>query len=499
MIRTPHDRARARVRAHVRAGARARVRAAAACAAAAALLGSGTAHATAPAPSPSVPSTVAITVHPDQIGNPLRPGFIGLSFGAATLAADDYAVTDLAGYLRTLGRGGILRVGGNSGDSTFWTSTGEVAPPWAVGTITPQKLSHLAAVARAADWRVVLAVNLKHPDAARAADEARYAQQIFGRSLLAIEIGNEPNFYFGSETAYFADFQTYAAAIEQAAPGIRVTGPDAETNHQTYLPAFTADETAHPTPGLAEVTDHTYPLSVCGGQTVTAAQLLGTSAVQYETANADALVSAAAALHVTPAMTETNSVVCAGARGVSDTFAASLWALDYSLLLAQRGVANAQFMDGTNAAGCDPYTPLCPTTGDLTPRPIYYGMLAAALVGPGTFVDVANPGATDVRAYAVRDGHHLTVVLDDGQDPATSTPKTITLNLGSDRLHRGRIISLTTSDPAGLAATTGITLGAQQVGPHGAFLPPRPKHIEVRGGTAVVTIQPGSAVIIRFD
>ena len=478
-------------------------RIAAVCAAvaaiAASILGSGAAHANVPVQQATAPPAVAITVSPDQIGNPLRPGFVGLSFGAATLAADDYAVTDLAEYLRTLGRGGILRVGGNSGDSTFWTSTDESAPAWAVGTITPEKLGHLAAVARAADWRVVLAVNLKHPDAARAADEARYAQQIFGRSLLAIEIGNEPNFYFSSESAYFAAFQVYAAAIEQAAPEIRVTGPDAETNHQAYLPAFTADETAHPTPALAEVTDHTYPLSVCSGQTVTAAQLLGTGAVKYETANADALVSAARALHVTPAMTETNSVVCAGAPGVSDTFAASLWALDYSLLLAQRGVANAQFMDGTNAAGCDPYTPLCPTTGDLTPRPIYYGMLATSLVGVGRFVAVANPDAADVRAYAVRDGHHLTVVLDDVQDPAASTPTTITLNLGSARPRNGRIISLTTADPAGLAARGGITLGGQQVGPHGAFLPPQASHVAVRGGTAVVTVQPGSAVIIRFD
>ncbi len=489
------------LRAHrVRSGARPRLQSAALCAIVAALLGSGTAHAAPPGQgSNPVGQTLSIAIHPDEIGNPLRPGFVGLSFGAGTLAADDYAVTDLAGYLSTLGRSGILRVGGNSGDNTFWTSTGETAPSWATGTITPGKLSHLAAVAHAAHWRVVLAVNLKHPDPARAADEARYARQILGSALLAIEIGNEPNFYYSSEASYFADFQTYAAAIEQAVPGIRVTGPDAETNHPAYLTAFTADETARPTPGLAEVTDHTYPLSVCGGKTVTIAELLGSGATRYEAANADAVVNAARALHVTPAMTETNSVVCAGEPGVSDTFAASLWALDYSLLLAQHGVANAQFMDGTNAAGCDPYTPLCPTTGDLTPRPIYYGMLATELVGPGSLVGVTNPDAADIRAYAVRDGHHLTVVLDDVQDPATNGPTTINLALGSARLREGRLIALTTADPAGLAATAGISLGGREVGPHGAFLPPRTSRVAVHDGTAVVTVPPGSAAVIRFD
>jgi hypothetical protein len=39
------------------------------------------------------------------------------------------------------------------------------------------------------------------PDPARAADEAKYARQIFDDSLLAIEIGNEPNFYYSSVAA----------------------------------------------------------------------------------------------------------------------------------------------------------------------------------------------------------------------------------------------------------------------------------------------------------
>jgi hypothetical protein len=452
---------------------------------------------TAVAPASTVSAaTTSITVQPGAIGNPLPAGFVGISMGAATLAADDFANTDFASYLRTLGHTGVLRIGGNSGDTTFWTSTGETAPSWAVGTITPAKLQHLAAIARSTGWRVTLAVNLKHKDAARAADEAGYAQRIFGSSLLAIEIGNEPNFYYSSPDAYFADFEVYAAAIEQAAPGVGLTGPDAETNHAAYLPAFAADDAAHP--DVAEVTDHTYPLSACGGSVATIPELLGTGAVRYETANTVAVVNAARQLHVPAAMDETNSVVCAGMAGVSDVFASSLWALDYSLLLAQNGVANAEFMDGTNSAGCDPYTPLCPTTGDLTARPVYYGMLAAALVGTGNFVGVTNPDAADVRAYAVKNGPHLTVVLDDVQDPAGNGPTAVTLDLGA-AFHLGRAATLATSSAAGLSATTGITLGGQQVGPYGGILPPRYTPVAVNGTTATVTLQAGSAAIIQFS
>jgi hypothetical protein len=461
------------------------------------LIGSAPVHAAAVAPADSASAgSLPITVHPDQLGNELNPGFVGFSFGAGTVAQDSYASTDFGGYLRTLGHTGVIRVGGNSGDTTFWTSSGETAPSWATGgTITPDKLQHLATIVRGAGWKVILAVNLKQPDPARAADEAKYARRIFGNSLLAIEIGNEPSFYYSSAAAYYNDFESYVAAIEQAVPGVGITGPDAETNHSSWLGGFAALEAGHP--DVTEISDHTYPASVCGTSTATIPELLGTRSVQYETANAQAALSAAAQLGVPAAMTETNSVVCAGAPGVSDAFASALWALDYSLLIAQQGIVNADFMDGTNAAGCDPYSPLCPGTGDLTAQPIYYGMLATELVGTGRFAALDNPDTADVRAYAVRHGHRLTVVLDDVQDPATNGATTVTLKLGSG-FGSGRLTTLTTSSSAGLSATTDITLGGQQVGPHGAFLPPRSTPVSVHNQTATVTVPAGSAAIIQF-
>jgi hypothetical protein len=472
--------------------------AAAAALAGATLIGSGSAHAASMTPVDGASAGgLSITVHPDQLGNQLAPGFVGLSFGAATVAQDNYASTDLGGYLRTLGHTGVIRIGGNSGDTTFWTSTGEAAPSWATsGTITPEKLQHLATIVRSAGWKVILAVNLEHPDPARAADEAKYARRIFGGSLLAIEIGNEPSFYYSTVAAYYTDFESYVAAIEKAAPGVGITGPDAETNHSSWLGGFAALEAGHP--DVSEITDHTYPTSACGTSTATIPELLGTGSVQYETANAQAAVGAASLLGVPAAMTETNSTVCAGTSGVSDVFASALWALDYSLLIAQQGIVNADFMGGTNAAGCDPYTPLCPTTGDLTARPIYYGMLATELVGTGRFAALDNSDAADIRAYAVRQGHRLTVVLDDVQDPATNGATTVTLNLGGV-FRSGRLTALTTSSSAGLSATADITLGGQQVGPHGAFPPPRSTPVPVHDRTATITVPAGSAAIIQFD
>ena len=476
---------------------RSRVAAAAVVAAVigATLVAPGAAYSATPAGAPA--DGVSITVHPDQPGNELHPGFVGLSFGAATVAQDNYASTDLRTYLRTLGHAGVIRVGGNSGDTTFWTSTGETAPSWATsGTITPEKLQHLADLVRGTGWKVILAVNLKHPDAARAADEAKYAQQIFGRSLQAIEVGNEPNFYYSTVAAYYTDFESYVTAIEQAAPGVGITGPDAETNHSSWLGGFAALDAAHP--DITEISDHTYPTSACGTSTATIPELLSTASEQYETGNAQAALSAAAELGVPAAMTETNSTVCAGTLGVSNAFASALWALDYSMLIAQQGIVNADFMGGTNAAGCDPYTPLCPTTGDLTAEPIYYGLLATELVGSGRFVALDDPDAANVRAYAVRQGHGLTVVLDDVQDPASNGATTVTLNLGAG-FHLGRLTALSTSSAAGLAATTDITLGGQQVGSNGTLPRPRSTPVSVHHQSATITVPAGSAAIIQFD
>src|SRR5262249_10976924 len=161
------------------------------------------------------------------------------------------------------GPGGVLRVAGNSSDETFWTSTGERPPRWSQGTITPASLQPLAAVAQGAGWSVILGVNLKHKDPVRAADEAKHAQQILGPALRAIEIGNEPNYYYTNDSVYFADFERYEAAIRKAVPGLRLTGPDPGHDHPAFLAAFAANEAAHP--DISEVTNHHYPLDACMG------------------------------------------------------------------------------------------------------------------------------------------------------------------------------------------------------------------------------------------
>src|SRR5256714_920349 len=163
-------------------------------------------------------ATTTLTVGTTQ-GPALHDDFIGLSFEAAIVAQPALSNGNLAQYMKTLGRG-VARFGGNFVDTTFWTSKGEKAPSWAVTTLTPGDLKRLKTLSTDSGLKVILGVNLKHRDPARAADEAKFAQQILGSALMAIEIGNEPNYHPNySPSKLYSDYQAYRAAI--AHTGIR--------------------------------------------------------------------------------------------------------------------------------------------------------------------------------------------------------------------------------------------------------------------------------------
>jgi Ricin-type beta-trefoil lectin domain len=463
------------------------------------------------APSADAAAPPVITISPTSTGTSLTEASAGLSFEASDLALPGFTAGDLASYLDTISPSSVMRIGGNTVDETFWTSTGETAPSWSIATITPADLTALAGLARASGWKVILGVNLKQYNPARAANEAQYAQAALGSSLQAIEIGNEPDLYsqYESDPAqYLTDFAAYVSAIRQAAPGVPIEGTDAAgAPNGSFQQAFVSAQKA--APQINELTNHYYPLtsSTCGGSP-TITQLLGTTVRDNEQSEADEAVAAAAPLHVPAVIDEGNSVVCEGQQGVSNVFAAALWEIDDQLVTAREGVAG-DYEHGT-VVQCDTakplfmyYTPLCAptaadaTAGDLAAQPEYYGLAAVHDVGTGAFLNLSNPVWADVRAYAVQHSNGtMTVVLDDVDDPSTTGPTTVQLDLGASY---GWASQVNLSASGGLTATTGITLGGQTVQASGALPAPKPAGFDVGGDTATVTVPAGSAEILTFS
>jgi hypothetical protein len=455
----------------------------------------------------AAPPIVAITQ--TSTGTSLTAGSLGLSFEASDLALPGFTSGNLASYLKTLGSS-VIRIGGNTVDQTYWTSSGETPPSWSIATITPADLTALNTLAKASGWKVILGVNLKHYDPARAADEAAHAVAALGSSLQDIEIGNEPDLYSqysGNTGQYLTDFQAYVSAITTASPSVPIEGTDATSATGSLQNAFVTAQAALSKPQVTELTNHYYPLtsSTCGGNP-TIADMLGTGARNGETAAADSATADAARLGLPAVLDEGNNVVCEGQQGVSDVFAAALWSVDEQLDMAREGVRGT-YMHGT-VLQCDTakplfmyYTPLCApsaaaaSAGQLAAQPEFYGLAAVHEIGTGSFLTLSNPAWATVRAYAVKhsDGT-MTVVLDNVQDPAANGATTLQLNLGAS-FGSAEQVNLTAS---GLSATTGITLGGQTVQSDGTLAAPHQTPVTVGGSTLTVSVPAGSAELLTF-
>lgn len=461
-------------------------------------------------PSPAATTPPTITITQTSTNTSLTPASLGLSYEAEDLTLPGFTSGNLAAYLKTLGTS-VLRIGGNTVDETFWTSTNQTAPSWSLATITPADLTALATLTKASGWKVILGVNLKQYNPTAAADEAAHAAAALGSSLQAIEIGNEPDLYSQYENntkQYFTDFKAYVAAINKAAPGVPIEGSDAGgAPNASFQTAFVANEQTLSTPDISELTSHYYPLSACSsGDDPTIPDLLGTTTRDNESDLALAAVAQAAKLSLPAVVDEGNSVVCEGEQGVSNVFASALWEIDDQLVLARDGVSG-DYMHGTviQCNGAKPlymyYTPLCAptaaaaTAGDLAAQPEYYGLAAVHEIGTGTFLNLTNPAWATVRGYAVKHTNGtMTVVLDDVQDPTSNGPTTLTLDLGAN-FTSGTRINLTA---ASLTATTGITIGGQSVSSNGTLPTPTTTPVTVSGDTLNVTIPAGSAALITL-
>ncbi len=436
---------------------------------------------------------VVVAISARRAGQSLPAAFVGLAMEDWTLTRHQFAHTNLRRYLLALGPRGLLRIGGNSLDRSFWTSRHERPPRWSRGTATPASLRALAAVLRGTGWRLILGVNLLHFDPARAVDEARIAARILGAGLAAIEIGNEPDRYGIAEASYLREFRRYVRALRAALPDVGIAGPDASSSGRRWLDTFARQQA--PAPEISLLTFHNYPESACGGRHPTIADLLSVAAEHSERAAAEAAVAAGRLDRVPATIDETNSAVCWGAPGTSDVFASALWSLDDTLLLAQSGLASVEFQG--RIAGCAPYSPLC--TGRhgaaLFARPDFYGLLAAQQVLPGVFLKLTNPDAATLRAYAVQAaGGTLSVVLDNFGGAAV-----VTLHLASSAYRSAAETVLRTSSARGLAATGAITLGGRQIGPGAALAAPVYRPLKVRNGSVTIPIAAGSAAILRIS
>jgi hypothetical protein len=457
-----------------------------------------------PQPVPAGPLTQASLIVTATASGAIGPAFAGLSYEKSKLYEPAFTASNsaLIGMFQRLGSS-ILRVGGNSVDRNVWTPNGPGQTP---GQIAPSDVDSLAAFVKAAGWQCLYGVNLGGAATgattpALAAAEVAYAAQQFGSSLLGIEIGNEPDLY-GHAGNYFAgnwslpQFLTlwgqFREAILASTPNVPITGPADAGNESTWTVPFGQTVTSSE---ITLLTQHYYRAN---GElpTSTAAYLITPDPTLI--ANLGILESGAQSIGVPYRMAECNSFYNGGASGVSDSYASSLWVIDYLFNCAQGGATGVNFHGGGDGTG---YTPIADNDGSVVgARPEFYGILLFTLAGQGVlFTTQISAGSLNVTAYAVKTssgGLNLIVVNKDLTQNLQLTAQLPQNASAATLLAMTQLTSGATGPD--LTATSGVTIQGASVNSDGSFSPSAAYTLSPSGSQLTCYVPALSAVLIQL-
>jgi hypothetical protein len=444
------------------------------------LAGLGTARAKS-TPAPAAQDVAVVTVSGGAGGQPIQPGFLGLSL--ENTAIIPYAGTDpkkvdpvFLQLVRNLdpGQSPVLRIGGDSTDWAWYPVPGLSKPNGVRVTLTRRWLAVMHAVASDLNARLIMGVDLEADSRAAADGEANAFERYIGKKWIeALELGNEPNLY-GTFTWYVLpdgvhvmgrppgyDFQSYLGDFSSFTQGL--PGPFA--GPATGAPSWMADTGAFldAEPRVGVLTLHAYPLQTCfvapsAPTYPTPAHLLAPAATTGLADGVAPYVPVAHAHHLPLRIDEMNTDSCGDAPGVSNAFVSALWALDSLFDMAQVGVDGVNMHTYPGAT----YQPFTFTHSG--PRwsafvtPEYYGLLmfAQAVPAGSRLVAATITNAEGVKVWATRGKQGLTrvVLINESLDR-----RTIAVTADGDRpatIERLRGPQLT--------STSGITLGGQSFG-----------------------------------
>lgn len=420
--------------------------------------------------------------------------YMGLGYEASSVAVKGLLSGDNRLYVqlvRNLGRRGVIRIGGNVSDFSSYDAQGVSANDPKATVLTLANLRQLRTFLDATGWSLIWGLNLGADRQDNAVEEAKAVVSIMGPRLLAIEIGNEPDLFARNGhrknpygyPEWHADYRRYKAAIRAALPRAPFAGPDV-AGAVEWVEAFARDEGSD----AALLTAHHY---ITGqANPATSIDLMLQEEKKFQPALAR-MRAAAEAAHVPWRMCETASFSGGGREGVSDTFAASLWALDYLFVLASYGCAGVNMETGVNHLGwLSHYTPIAQDqAGRFSAAPEYYGLLAFAAAGQGDLMRVdCNPGALNLTAYATSRGGEIMLTLinkDRTRDAAVEVA-------AARPLRQARAMRLAGPAPS---ATTGISLGGAAVAADGNWKG-RWEQLHAAGSALTVTVPAASAVLV---
>ncbi len=298
----------------------------------------------------------------------------------------------------------MIRVGGNTSDYSVYAAGGEEVSQQKGTVVNERVLRELGGFLEATGWRLIWGVNLGERGVEEAVAEARAVYAAAGGKLLAVEIGNEPDLFPGEGhrkgkygyDAWYAEWKVYRDALRKALPRLPLAGPDV-AGATDWVTRFAADEGKD----IKVLTHHYYREGESPKSTLE--KLLRPDAKLLP--ELETLRAASKASGVPYRICEVNSFSGGGRPGISDSFGAALWVLEYMFELAAAGCGGVNMETGMNQRGfVSSYSPIRDEeVGHPGVTPEFYGMLAFAQVGVGRVVGCdVEAGGRDVSGYATR-------------------------------------------------------------------------------------------------
>ena len=448
----------------------------------------------------SVPATIIVDA--TKPGLTIPADFLGISYEKNALVEPHFKPGNsvLINLHRNLGVG-TLRLGGNKVELSRWQANASASLDKATGlaVIGRTTLDDLYGFLKAADWKCLHGINLAGNQPESSADEAAYALKIGAASVLAFEVGNEPNLYTNHDLrkkgydcpTYLPEAAAAIKVIRARNPGIILAGPATARRTDHWF----EDAVAGLKDQLQIGTSHLYALS--GGSTnpksanfPNVENLLLPATMAKDVTMVDEHLAAAKAAGMRYRLAECNSVSNGGRTGVSDTFVSALWATDFLFSVAEHGADGINFHSNLKPGSYSPVS-YSKTDGGYFVHPLYYAMLAFKEAGRGCVLPTIVKSAANVTAHATRGADGKMRVLLTNKD----LTRGVVAHLATGRT-KGSVMRLLapTAD-----AKTGITFAGSSTGADGKWAAKTIETVSGTGADLAVTLPAGSAAVVTVE
>lgn len=401
---------------------------------------------------------------------PLSDDFTGLGYEMSSVATPGLLSPANHRYVelvRGLGWKGTLRFGGAVSGYTRFEPSGTIMADRQNTVVTRACIEQLARFLTKTEWKAIWSVNFAQGTIAEAAQEAKSVANALGPQLLAIEIGNEVEdldrgpapFRHSPYTyeMYRKEYNKWHSAIAKEVPHLGFAAPD--TKCFVDWPEQMAKDAQKDVQLLAA---HYYR----NNQRLGSLEQLTYPDPRLKE-RLGLLRDSSTQSHIPWRMCEANSFSGGGRPGVSDSFIAALWTLDFMLLLASYGCSGVNIETGINQLGfISSYSPIQDDGAGTNSAGVpYYGMLAFAVARElcSTIIPVTfDPQGINFTAYLLGKGRDACSLVAINRDPL----RDIRFSIGHLGLDNLTVLRLSAPAPD---ARSGVTFGGSPVGPEGRW------------------------------